>query len=542
MFKYFLVLTLMLSNARLLAAELGHSKAKKGGTFLYNLGSGPTTLNPFSSMDAYATVVQKEVLESLLERNPETYKWSPRLAESWKVSKDGKKYTFKLRKGIFWHDGAPLTVADVKFSFDAILDVETYKTAHRKPYFEGIKAAKIIDKSTIVFTVKNTYFANFREIANMLIVPMHIYKNPAKKQRKKLNKTLIGTGPYILEKYNKGKNIILKRNKKWWGLKVSAFKNRYNFDKFLMKFVKDSTISMTMLEKGNLDFIGLGADDYVKKTSGKKWGKEVFKVKIKNKSAKGYAFIGFNLKDPLFKSKKIRKALHLLVNRELMNKKFLYGLTKLATGPLYRQSEYADPTVKPIPFNPALALKILRSEGWKDSDGDGILDKMIQGKKKKFEFTILEPSNFFNKYLTVFKEDAKKIGVVVHIKNIEWTTFVKLLEERKFSAVRLGWSGGKIEWDPKQIWHSDSRSKSGSNFIGYSNLKVDKLIDEARLILDHKKRVKLLRQVYKMIADDVPYIFFFNADYNYYAHRKRIRKIKDSLTYAVGRDYWWIEK
>ena len=109
-------------------------------------------------------------------------------------------------------------------------------------------------------------------------------------------------------------------------------------------------------------------------------------------------------------------------------------------------------------------MSLLRAEGWKDTDGDMILDKVINGKKEKLSFTILEPSKDFEKYLTIFKEDAKKAGVEIKIKVIEWNTFIKLLNERKFEAVRLGWSAGSIEIDPKQIWHSSSISGGGSNF------------------------------------------------------------------------------
>ena len=124
--KYFiaLVLTLSLVQASLAATP------KKGATFFYNLGQGPTTLNPLSSTDLYATMVQNEIVESLLERDLETFEWKPALAKEWEISKDGMEYTFTLRDGVKWHDGKPLTVEDVKFSFDAIVHPENkYKNS-----------------------------------------------------------------------------------------------------------------------------------------------------------------------------------------------------------------------------------------------------------------------------------------------------------------------------------------------------------------------------------------------------------------------------
>ena len=225
-----------------------------------------------------------------------------------------------------------------------------------------------------------------------------------------------------------------------------------------------------------------------------------------------------------------------------MIKKLLFDMSLPATGPLYQQSDYADPSVKPIAFDPKGALQKLRDDGWKDTDGDKILDKMIDGKKVNLSFTILEPSPEFVKFLTTFQEDAKKAGVDVQVKVVEWNAFIKLLDERKFEAVRLAWGGGDLEWDPKQVWHSDSIKNQGSNFVQYSNPKVDKLIDESRLLMDKKERVTKLREVYRTIAADVPYIFLFNGKFKFYGHSERLGREKDTYIYGIGSEYWWMSK
>lgn len=536
-----LLLTFVLTTNVLAAKQLGNANAPKFGTFKYNLETAPTTLNALSSTDAYASRVQAYVLESLLERNVDTYEWEPSLATKWDISKDGTVFTFTLREGVQWHDGKPLTVEDVKFSFDAIMDPKNkYKTAHLKSYYENIKEAKIVDAKTIQFIAKQKYFSNFDTAAGLTIVPKHLYENPDKEMEKKLNKSLVGTGAYILDKYDRGKNLELKLNEKWWGLKEKKGVN--NFKKISMKFVKEDTKAIQHLEKGNLDFIGLQPEKFVKNTTGPKWGKSVFKVKVENKAPKGYSFLAWNNNNVLFKSKEIRRAMAHLFNRELMIEKFLFNMSMPATGPLYQQSDYADQSVKPIPFDPKKALEILRKEGWKDTDGDQILDKMIDGKKVSFSFTILEPLQDFMKYLTIFKEDAKKAGIDVKLKFVEWNTFIKLLDERKFEAVRLAWGAGAVDWDPKQIWHSDSIANGGSNFISYKNPKVDKYIDEARMTLDKKARVKVLNKAFKEIADDAPYVFLFNSKFSLYGHTKRLKRVKDTYNYGIGTGYWWLSK
>lgn len=529
------------SNAQ---AAIGSPDAKQGGTYKYNLSSQPTTLNALSSSDVPARQVQDYVMEYLTMQHPDTLETIPALATKWEVSKDEKTFIFTLREGVKWHDGKPLTAEDVKFSFDAIMHPKNkYKTAPKKPYFENIAGVEILAPNKVKFSVKKPYFNNFNVVANGLrIVPKHVYENPTKKEEKKLNKTLIGSGPYIFKVMRRGKFIRLVKNKNWWGNSIPEYKGMYNYDNVLLRFVKDSTIALQRLEKGDLNFLELTPEEFVKKTNSPRWGKSVFKVKTTNKAPQGYGFVGWNIANPLFASKNVRVALTHLFNRKEMIEKFSYNMSEQATGPLYKTSPYANKSVKPIDYDPKKALEILRKEGWKDTDGDMILDKMIDGKKVKFSFTILEPLQDFVKYLTIFKEDAKQAGIDVNIKFIEWNTFVKLLNERKFEAVRLAWGSGSVDWDPKQIWHSSSIENQGSNFVSYSNPKVDKLIDEARMISDREKRIQKLNQVFKLIAEDAPYTFLFNRKYVFYGHTKDLKRPKDSYTYEVGTSYWWLDK
>lgn len=525
-------------------AGIANPSAKKGGTLSFNLGSEPSTLNPFSSSDYNQSQVEAYIAEALTSINPQTYENEPSLAESWTISDDGKVFEFTLREGVTWHDGKPFTVEDVKFTFDAILHPKNkYKTAHSKPYFENITKIEITGKNKIKFTAKNSYFGNFQYVASRAISPKHIYENPSEEKQKELNKTIIGTGPYIFDNFDRGKAITLKRNPNWWGDKISEMKGMYNYDKIALKFY-DSKVEIQRLEKGDLDFLGLSPEQYVQQTKGPKWRtKKVLKVKFQNKSPKGYGFIGLNLKNELFQSKNMRLALYHLLDRDKMNKKFRFNYSRLATGPWYIQSMYANKDVEPIKYDPKKASELLKKEGWKDTDGDLILDKMVNGKKKKLSFTILNPSKQFEKYLTLYKEDAKQLGVDINIQYVEWSSFVTKLDERSFDAVTLAWVGGSVHMDPKQIWHSESAKNKGSNFISYNNPRVDKLIDEARMIIDKEKRMVKYKEIYKLIADDVPYLFLFNSDYGFYGHAKDLNPLKDTLEYEVGYGpYWWFAK
>lgn len=514
------------------------SSKKRGNSITYNIGGEPTTLSPLSASDGYTSNIHSYVFESLLDRDIDSYDWKPALATEWKISDDKRVFEFKLREGVKWHDGKEFTAEDVKYSYD-VMFTDDWKAVQIRPYYESIQKVEILDKYRIRFTVSDDYFMNFDVCAGISVIPKHFYSN--KENKKEFGRKLVGTGPYLLSKYDKGQKLILVQNPDWWGRSVESEKNSHLIKKINLRMVMEENVSLELLKKGDLDFQGLRPEGYVKKTVGEIWDKKITKVKTENKTPKGYSFIAMNLKHPILKDREVRKALSMLFNRPLMQNKFEYNLSEFATGPVYVQSDYASQNVKSIDFNPNEALKILNNAGWKDTDKDGRLDKVINGKKTPLSITILEPSMDVMRYLTIFKEDASKVGVEINLKNIEWNSFVKLLDERNFEAVRLAWSGGSVDWDPKQVWHSSSIAGAGSNFISYSNPEVDRLIDESRKLYDKDERVKRLKRVHEIISADYPYIWWFNQKYTLYGHTKRVQKPKETFTYGIGQQYWTVE-
>lgn len=523
----------------------GNPKAPTGGTFNENLRIEPTTLNPITGTDAYNQRVQSFTMDSLLERDPETYDWTPSLAEKYEVSPDGKTITFTLRDGAKWHDGKPVTVEDVKFSLDAIRDPK-YGAAHLIPYFESIEKAEVVDPKTVRFTTKTKYFGNLAVLAGMAILPKHVYGNA--EEGKKKNKTIVGSGPYKLEKYDQGQSLVLVRNSDWWGFKLADRAGKYNHERIRMRFLKEQNVAIEAVKKGQIDLHDLNPEAYTKSTDGPEWGKSVLKVKTENNAPKSYNYIGWNMRKDLFKDRDVRLALYMLANRDEMNKKFRYGMSIPATGPWYQQSDYADPSVKPVPFDPKKAVELLKKAGWVDSDKTGVLDKTVNGNKQEFRFTLIYANKDFEKYWVMYQSDLKKVGVDMQLQQLEWNALLKKTDEADanpqagYDAVALGWGGGSVDLDPKQIWHSSSIGKGGSNFVGYSNKEVDKMIDEAREEMDKKKRIPLLRKIYKKVAEDVPYVFLFNDRYDLYAHTARVKMVKPTYKFNIGTDYWWIDE
>ncbi len=530
-YSFFILLAFILLS-RACTTNTPSIQIKKSETFYNNLTGVPENLHPIKSTDSYSGAIQRHVVETLLVRNLDTYQWEPSLARKWHISPNKKEFTFYLHKDLKWSDGKPLTSSDVKFSFDAYKNPK-YGGISYISYYENLHSAKIIDDHTITFKAKNIYFGNFQTIAGMGIIPQHIYQDP----KLKLSKTVIGSGPYKIEHNIKGKILILRKNPFWQGNRPSN-KNKWNFKTIVFRFIQSETNALLRLQRGDIDYTRMGPESYIQKTNKKPWGITIQKIKTPIKKPKGFDYIGFNLTKPLFQDKKVRKALAHLMNRKLMNSKFFFNLNNLATGPWSFKSDFANPNVKAINFNPKKAQQLLKSANWRDKNKDGILEKTINGQNFDFKFTIIYSAQSREKLLTLYQEDLKKVGIKLNLKILDWTSFLRLLDDKNFDAVMLGWGGGAIDLDPKQIWHSSSASKGGSNFIGYSNPKVDALIDKGRQQLNRNKRIKTFQKVYRLIAEDVPYIFMFNSSYTFYGVNKRIYRPKDSFNYRIGEMYW----
>lgn len=520
----------------------GNPNAPQGGTFNYNLTAEPATLHPVLMSDLFGFEVKRYVCNTLMVRHPDTYEWVPGLAERAEISPDGTQFTFRIRKGATFHDGHPLTAEDVKFSFDMIFDPKQ-GAAHMQSYYENIEKAEIVDPLTVRFKAKSRYFRNFEDLADLDIFPKHVYEDPEKSR--KLTKTLICSGPYKIESYDQGQSLTVVRFKDFWGNHVSHLRGAFNFERIRFRFVKEIDVALELLKKGDVDFQGLentfSAEAYSKKAVGPEWGTKVFKVKVENLSPKPYGYLGWNLQRPLFADRNVRQGLYHALNRAEINKKFRYEMSLLATGPWYQQSEYADPSVKPVEFDLVKAAALFKKAGWADSDKDGVLDKVIDGKKTDFRFSLFHSNKDNEKYWILYQSDLKKIGVDLQIQMLEWPALVRAANERKFDVVAMSWGAGNVMLDPKQIWHSSSAAAGGSNRVGYSNGEVDRLLDKARFELDKKKRIEILRDVYRRIAADAPYAFLFNDRYVLYAHSAKVKRPKDTYRYTVAPWLWWAE-
>lgn len=480
-----------------LAFTLGCNPGNLGVThddwLIRRLPAEPDTLNPLTATDIYESIINNDIYESLLDRDLDTLQLTPELASTWEVSANGLVYTFKLKDGIKFHDGTPVTAWNFKYAYARIMD-EKVNAPHLRNYYKDIKSVEVLDDKTIRFTYSEIYFRALEICGGIPALPKHLFEQHENFNKSPLGRAPVGTGPYKFVQWTTGQKIVLERNENYWGEKP-------HIKKIVYRVITESAPSLIELKKRRLDLMPLTSLQWVRQTESERFHEAFRKEKYYQPN---FNYIGWNLRRPYFSDKRVRRALTMMVDRQRILENLLFNLGIIVTGPNYVNSPYYDESIKPIPYDPAEAQKLLNEAGWIDHDGDGVRDK--NGVAFKFEF-LITGSEFSNQLATLLNEEFHKAGIDMEIRQLEWATFTKMLDERNFDAVTLGWSLG-VETDPYQIWHS-SQIKDGSNFVGFSNPQADKIIEEVRRTLDVNRRIELLKRFHAILHEEQPYTFLF---------------------------------
>ncbi|MGE4285811.1 MAG: peptide-binding protein [Phycisphaerae bacterium] len=479
--------------------------AKDGDWLIWRIAAEPPTLNPITSKDLYADIIcgvrTCNVFETLVKRDPKTLKYGPSLAKSWEISQDGLTLTFTLRPDVTFSDGTPVTTDDVQFTFDTIMDLGI-DCADKRNYYYDIDSYEKIDARTIVFRMKRPYFMAFMTIGETAILPKHIYKYDDPSEFNKKISNPVGSGPYCFERWDVGNQIVLKRNENYWGTKV-------HFRKLIYKVITNDMAALNALKAHEIDVMGALPEQYSTNAKDPKFLKDFNAIKFLPPRS-DYTYVSWNLHTPYFKEAKVRRAMTHLIDREAIKDHIWEGLVSITTGPFAPASPQANPNIKPWPFSIEEAARLLDEAGWKDSNGDGVRDKNIDGKKVEFKFKLMTVSGspITEQMAKVMKDQMAKVGVLMGIDAYEWSIFLDRLHNRKFDATTLAWSG-EVENDPYQIWHSSQTAEGGSNYIFYENSEVDSLIENARKTLDEDKRNAMYHRFQEILHEEQPYTFMF---------------------------------
>lgn len=480
-----------------------------------NMGADPTILNPILSTDAYASEIEGQVYESLFEYDKETLEFVPRLATHWEVAPDKLHYTFHLRQDVHWHDGQPFTADDVIYTFEKIRDPQVDAPAARQTYRDVEKIEKLSEFS-VRFTYQRPYFRGFLIVGALSVIPKHIFDDGSDFNTHPANRRPVGTGPYRFAAWETGRKITLVRNDAYWRATPAITKRVY-------KIIPDANAAFQLLKKGGLDVMGVRPIQWKHQTTSKKFAEQFSKYRY---YLPNFSYIGWNMRRPFFADKRVRRALAMLLDRPGILAKKLYGEGEIVTGSFYRFSESYDATIPPWPFDPAEAKRLLDEAGWIDHDGDGIRD---QG-GVPFRFTLLfgAGSSSGTSIGLFLREELLRVGIELELQQLEWTAFIKLLDERRFDSIFLSWALPPDQ-DPFQLWHS-SQVDEGSNIVGFKNATADRLIEEASGEFDAKRRAELFRQLHRILHDEQPYAFLF-AQPSLVVVQKRFANVKE---YRLG--------
>jgi peptide/nickel transport system substrate-binding protein len=508
-----------------LPASVTSGTPVSGGELVVTIPSDPPSLNTIIDNDGMATrIVRHHVCQALVGVDPydePAYRYRPELAERWDVSEDGKTYTFHLRKDLKWHDGQPFTSKDVIATFDKIQDPTT-KAATTRSFFEELKSYSAPDDYTVVTAWKRPYFLVLDNLSDTLIQPAHVIGKLTGMQYNEaatnpLNRHPIGTGPFRFVEWQSHAKIVLARNDAYAGRKTYL-------DRVVYRIQGDPTVMLQLAERNEIDLVQqLTSEQWVNMTSPvlrTQWNRVRFYPNF-------YAWIGWNAKRPYFADKNVRRALTMLVDRPGIIDKLLFGLPRPTTCHFYWKSAECDPELKPLPYDPEAAGKLLDAAGWSDHDGDGVRDKA----GRPFHFVFMLPSAAVEaaRWAAKIKEDLSRVGIEMELQKVEWAAFSKRLRDHEFDACTLLW-GSEARGDPTQIWHS-SAIQGGSNYVSYKNAAVDKLIEDGRTTLDDDARNALFRKLGAILHDEQPYTWMYIRP-QLDLISKRVKGLKPSL-------YWW---
>ncbi len=517
-------------------AEFFDPAAEEGGRLIQVMTADTQNMNPLINNDAAVALFYSYCNSSLAARNygaPD--KLQPLMAESWEISPDRKTYRIKLRKGIKWHDftdpvsgkkwrNVEVTSADFKFLIDTIQNPDV-NCAHLRVYYQDLEGVDIVNDYEFTVRWKKAYYGSVNATLGMSPLPRHLYHAydgpfDGKKFNDDFarNRVIVGCGPYRFMQWEKDVRILFKRFDGYFGRSLGIMPP---LEYIVFELIKNPNTQMQALLSGQIDRMSLSPEQWMRRTGGREFADGT--LRKYHYPAKVYFYIGYNQQNKLFADRRVRQAMTMLTDRGKILRDILFSLGTVAGGPLAPDSIYSHPSLKPWPYDPSLAKKLLAEAGWQDSNGDGILDR----DGEKFSFSVMTVSNHpvYSRILPVIKESMAQAGVDMKIMQMDWAVCLQRLNDRNFDSCIMGWT---MPEDPDfyQIFHSSQADIiPSSNFISYRSGKLDKLIEELRITFDMERRKKLCHRIAEILHEDQPYTFLY-IPYSLQALSGRYRNVR----------------
>lgn len=479
---WWVFLVALLVGAVALAPGTGTAgQPRSGGTLVYAAGADPDSLDP-ANTDSNPGEAIGRMMNNFLVRFDAKLNIKPDLATSWTQSKDGLTWTFKLRKGVKFHDGTPFNAEVVKYNFDRFLGPEKpLKSSLHTPI---IKSVVVVDEHTVKFNLK----VPFAFFLNNLAHSASAMVSPAAHKRWGKDLTLhpVGTGPFKFVEWVRGDRVVLVRNDDY-------YEGKPRLDKIIVRTVREDSARVLGLEAGDYDLIVRIPPEEVPRLMSEG------RVRIYAEQSNRALRISVNVTKKPFDDVRVRQALNYAVDKESIVKNIYQGLAAVIptmVGPL--NTGYAP--VKGYPYDPAKAKQLLAQAGYPDG----------------FKTTLWTPKG---RYLKDFElaqavqQQLRAVGVQASLETFEWAAYLSAIrkpkDEAKHELYLIGWSPstGEARWGIYPLTACAQAWPKGSNYSLYCNKDLDHLIDKAVAATSLKTRDALLRQAQELLVKDPEAIY-----------------------------------
>lgn len=456
----------------------------------------PKSLDPHAVTAVNDFRILMNVYDGLVRYKDGTLQVEPALAESWTISDDGTVYTFKLREGVEFHDGNPLTAEAVKFNFDRMLD-ENHPYHDTGPFplsffFSAVDKVTAKDELTVEFTLKEPYapfLSNLAYPTGLIVSPEAV-----KADGKDFGRNPVGTGAYKFAEWESNAKVVVTRNEDYWdgapGLEAVVFRP-----------ITDANTRVAEMLSGGIDMMVEVPPDNVATFA------EDGSFKVHEQAGPHVWFLILNAKEGPMADKRVRQAVNYAINKKALVDNVLQGTAEVAAGPTPPAFSWAyNESLQPYPYDPEKAKKLISEAGHEGADltfyvtegGSGMLDPIPMG--------------------AAIQADLAKVGLNVEIETYEWNTFLGKVNpglEGKADMAEMAWMTNDPDTLPYLALRTEAWPDAGGFNSGYySNPKVDELLEAARRSTDQKERAKLYKQMQEIVREDAPWAFIANWKQN----------------------------
>ena len=473
------------------AEEPAAEDSRRGGTLVIALSDDPGHFNPGITTGFNVHAVTGSIFNGLVElddnANPH-----PDLAERWDVSDDSTQYTFHLADGVRWHDGEPLTSADVKFTFeDILLDYHSRTRGGLSGILESIDTP---DDTTVVFNFTQPYAALLQRLnsTEAPILPKHIYEGVDDVQTADANLTPVGTGPFKLESYDIDNEITLVRNDDYFKAGLPYL------DRVVMRVIPDQNTQVLALEEGEVDYIWRVPGGDIERLSGVD---SIVLHGVNSGPGGGFCIptLTFNSERDVFSDLRVRQAIAHAVNRDQMLAQVIFGQGRVATGPINSQMAFAySDDVTTYAYDVDRANALLDEAGYASGGTRFTIDLLV------FSF------GDFPKYGEVMRQNLAEVGIEVEVMPLDRSAFIpRVFGERDFDTNIISYCNNT---DPsigvaRMYISSNIGDIPFSNGAAYVNPAIDVLFDEAASTPDVARRGELYGEIQRILTAELPYLW-----------------------------------